>query len=386
MIYLDNAATTSPKPQSVLVAVNRALKQYSANPGRSGHEDSQKAAMAVYECRKRAALLFGAPAEDKVVFTLNCTHAINYVLKGLLSPGDHVIMSSLEHNAVTRPLHILSKHGVAVDTAEVIFGDMEATLRSFERLIKPKTKLIICTHASNVIGTILPIRQIGEMCHRKGILFAVDAAQSAGILPIDMGEMNIDFLCVAAHKGLYAPMGTGMLILAADLPGTLIEGGTGTNSISLTQPEDFPERLESGTINTPGIAGISAGIDFVNRKGLDRIYDHELQLVTRMYDGLSRMSSVQMYTDRPEKGVYAPVLSFNVMGQPSPVTADMLDKSGIAVRAGLHCAPSAHKRIGTLDQGTVRACPSAFTSSKDVDSLLMAVQKMDYKQKNGRNY
>ena len=380
MIYLDNAATTSPKPMAVREAVAGALRSYSANPGRSGHQMSIAAAEAVFSCRQKAAAFFHAPSEEQVVFTLNCTEAVNFVLKGILKPGDHVVTSSLEHNAVMRPLEKLSKQGgVTYDVAEVIFEDPEATLRSFIRAIKPDTKLVICTHASNVTGAILPIGDIGKLCRARGVLFAVDAAQSAGILPIDMEEMCIDFLCVAAHKGLYAPMGTGILICAADLPETLIEGGTGTNSISLLQPDELPERLESGTINTPGIA-------FVSKKGLSRIYAHELRLVTKLYDAMEDMSSVRLYTGRPAAGVYAPVLSFNIAGLSSPETAALLDKAGIAARAGLHCAPAAHKRIGTLDQGTVRFCPSAFTRPEEIQRVIEVLKQLDRKQRKARNY
>ncbi|MCI8360499.1 MAG: aminotransferase class V-fold PLP-dependent enzyme [Clostridiales bacterium] len=386
MIYLDNAATTSPKPPAVREAVAVALRQYSANPGRSGHQMSLSAAEAVYGCRKKAADFFHAPSEERVVFTLNCTEAVNFVLKGLLHTGDHAVTSSLEHNAVMRPLEKLARQGVAYDVAEVIFEDPEATLRSFIRAVKPNTKLVICTHASNVTGAILPIADIGRFCRERGILFAVDAAQSAGILPIDMQEMCIDFLCVAAHKGLYAPMGTGLLICAADLPDTLIEGGTGTNSISLLQPDELPERLESGTINTPGIVGLRAGIDFVEKKGPARIYAHELRLITRLYDAMEEMSSIRLYTGRPCQGLYAPVLSFNVSGLSSPETAALLDKAGVAARAGLHCAPAAHKRIGTLDQGTVRFCPSVFTRPEEISRVLEVLRQIDRKQRNARNY
>lgn len=387
MIYLDNAATTSPKPMMVREAVSAALRDLSANPGRSGHRLSVNTAEAVYDCRKKAARFFGADSEEQVVFTLNCTEAINFVLKGLLRSGDHVVTSSLEHNAVMRPLYQMNRrNGVVYDVAEVIFEDREATLRSFVRAMKPNTKLVICTHASNVTGSILPIAEIGRACRERGIFFAVDAAQSAGILPINMKEMCIDFLCVAAHKGLYAPMGTGILICGASLPATLIEGGTGTNSISLEQPSELPERLESGTVNTPGIIGLGAGIDFVEKKGITRIYAHELSMLTRLYDAMEQMSAIRLYTGRPAQGLYAPVLSFNVAGLTSPQTAELLDQAGICCRAGLHCAPSAHRRIGTLDLGTVRVCPSAFTRPEEIQKTIEVLRRINHQQKKTRNY
>lgn len=386
MIYLDNAATSSPKPQPVIKAVERSLREFCANPGRSGHDLSQRAALEIYEYRKKVCQLFNGPSEDKVVFTPNCTHALNFVLKGLLFSGDHVITSSMEHNAVARPLNQLARQGVKVDVAEVIFDDMQATLRAFGALIKPNTRLIVCTHASNVTGMVMPIKQIGALCRQYGIWFAVDAAQTAGIIDIDMEEMNIDYLCVAPHKGLYAPMGTGILIARENLPKTVIEGGTGTMSIEIEQPEDLPERLESGTLNLPGIMGISAGIDFVKSKTLDRIYTHELKLMQTLYDALASLPNIRLYTSRPQKGLHSPVLSFNIAGMPSAQVASRLNKYGIAVRAGLHCAPMAHKRLGTLESGTVRVCPSVFTSSNEIYKLVSAIKRIAHSSKNSYIY
>lgn len=382
MIYLDNAATSSPKPRAVIKAVERALVEFAANPGRSGHDLSQKAALEIFECRKKVCNFFNGPSEDRVIFTPNCTHSINYAIKGLISPGDHVITSSMEHNAVIRPLNQLTRQGVEVDIAEVIFDDMEATLRSFRALLKPNTRLVVCTHASNVTGGILPIKEIGALCKQNGIWFVVDAAQTAGIIDIDMKEMNIDFLCVAPHKGLYAPMGTGILIAGENLRRTIIEGGTGTMSVEIEQPEDLPERLESGTVNVPGIMGISAGIDFIKSITTQKVYTHELKLMTLLYDALQDLPTVKLYTSRPEKGLYAPVLSFNIGGLSSVSTANELSKNKIAVRAGLHCAPMAHKRIGTLEIGTVRVCPSVFNSPNDIYELIRVLKNIIYSQKN----
>ena len=258
MIYFDNAATTGIKPPSVVAAVKYALENLSANPGRSGHQASAKAAELVYKAREKVALFFGAEGAENVVFTLNCTHSANCILKGVLRRGDHVVVSSMEHNAVVRPL---VKTGVSYSVAKVSLTDDGETLKSFAQSIKPNTRLIFCTGASNVTGKILRIQRIGELCRKRGILFAVDAAQTAGVLPIDMQKQNIDFLCVAPHKGLYAPMGTGILIARKNIINTVLEGGTGTNSLELKQPPDLPERLESGTLNLPGIAGISAGME-----------------------------------------------------------------------------------------------------------------------------
>lgn len=377
MIYLDNAATTYPKPQSVIKAVDDALKK-SANPGRSGHTLSQSTAISVYEVREKLKDMFSAPAVENVVFTLNCTHAINYVLKGLIKSGDRIVTSSFEHNAVMRPLEKLKKQGVHVDIAEAYPDDKEATVRSFSRLINTNTKLVICTAASNVIGLKMPIKEIGMMCKQFGISFCVDAAQLAGVCDINMKECNIDYLCIAAHKGLYAPMGTGVLITKDNRLDTIIEGGTGTASIMLNQPNDLPEMLESGTINVPGIIGLGAGIDFVKSKGFDKIYNHEMGLVKRLYKQLKSTPGVKLYTPEPDDN-YAPVLSFNINGLNSVDSASKLNSLGFATRAGLHCAPFAHKRIGTIESGTVRICPSVFTSGQDIDKFAAAVRQISAK-------
>ena len=373
MIYFDNAATTGMKPPEVIRAVNDALRFYSANPGRSGHSSSVKAAEAVYKVREKAAEFFGASGAEKVCFTQNCTHSINCVLKGVLRRGDHVVVSSLEHNAVMRPL---KKTGVNYDIAEVSFYDDEMTLKEFERKIKPNTKIVLCTGASNVLGKTLPIKEIGALCRRKGVLFGVDAAQTAGVVPINMQKMNIDYLCIAPHKGLYAPMGIGMLIAEKDIENTIIEGGTGTNSIELRQPDTLPEKLESGTINLPAVLGTGAGIDYVNRMGVERIHKKELNLIKALYRELEKMSGIVLYTPDPEKFGYAPVLSFNFADMPSTEAAQKLSDAGIAVRGGLHCAPAAHGMIGTLSQGTVRVSVGVFNNLAEINRLLNFCRKI----------
>ncbi len=375
MIYFDNAATTSPKPKQVMQSVSNALNKLSANPGRSGHAMSESAAMTVYGTRQKAATLFGAPSAESVIFTQNCTASINYVLKGLLRSRDRVLTSSLEHNAVVRPLNTLKTHMISHDIFEVDFADKEVTLRSFINTVRPDTRMVMCTHASNVTGTVLPIAEIGRYCRENGILFAVDAAQSAGVIDINMERDCIDYLCIAPHKGLYAPMGTGMLIIAGQAPMQLIEGGTGTESSNLNQPTDMPERYESGTVNVPGIAGIGAGIDFINSKGINRIHAHETRILQRIYKGLSNISGIKLYTSMPSMD-NAPVLSFNVKDEHSVEIANKLGAQGIAVRAGLHCAPFTHKRLGTISCGTVRIAPSAFTSEADADRLVTAVNAL----------
>ena len=374
MIYFDNAATTGKKPLGVIRAVESALKELSSNPGRSGHTPSLKAADAVYSVREKTAEVFGASGAENVVFTLNCTHSINCVIKGVLNKGEHAVTSSLEHNSVIRPL---VKEGTPFDTAHVSLTDDRETLREFERKIRPNTRLVICTGASNVFGKTLPIAEIGALCRDRGVLFAVDAAQIAGVMPINMREMNIDYLCVAPHKGLYAPMGIGVLICEKPIENTIIEGGTGTNSAELVQPESLPERLESGTVNVPEIMGLSAGIDYVKGIGIKKIYTHEMKLIRYLYKELSKIDRVQLYAPEPKDGAYAPVLSFNVYGRTSAEVSQYLNGKGIAVRGGLHCAPLAHRQIGTLERGAVRISVAAFNTSAEAASLIKAIKQMD---------
>ncbi len=368
MIYLDNAATTGHKPDTVVYAVQSALRQYGANPGRSGHKESLKAAMAVYKVREKAAEFFGAEGPETVVFTAGCTHSINYVLKGVLHSGDHVIVSDLEHNAVIRPLTALGVEYTAVETDLL---DDRKTVARFEAAILPQTKMIFVTGASNVLGKCLPISELGELCHRKGILFGIDAAQIAGVVPINMQGQHIDFLCVAPHKGLYAPMGVGILMARKPIPYTLIEGGTGTDSANPKQPEILPERLESGTPNLPGIFGIGAGIDFIRHHGGPTVVcSEEKERFLPFCEAISNLPQMETYFLPSSGADWVPVFSCNVKGIPSSEGATWLDEWGIEVRAGLHCAPWAHRKIGTLDSGTVRFCPSVFTTRRELEQVL----------------
>lgn len=378
MIYFDNGATTFPKPVSVINSINTANKRFGANPGRGGHKLAIKASELVYNARKVTAEFFGVSNPENVIFSLNCTTAINTVIKGLLNPGDHVIISSLEHNAVLRPLDKLKANGITYSVAQVIEGDNDETLSNFRNAINEKTKLLVCTYASNVVGIKLPVERICSMCHQYGILCCVDAAQSAGTVPIDLSDSSIDYLCVSGHKGLYGPMGIGALIINCDvIPDSLIEGGTGSNSIDYAQPLILPDKFESGTNNFSGIIGMGEGIKFVSSYGQMKIYKKEIDLLRHIYDKLKLMKKIELYTQRPNIDYYVPVLSFNVKGKNSEEVADELSsKYNIAVRAGLHCAPLAHKSIGTLNTGTVRVVPSVFTTNYDINSLISAVYKI----------
>lgn len=377
MIYLDNAATTWPKPPCVAEAVAQALKKYGANPGRGGHKMSMEASREVYRCRETAAKFFHLEDTSHVIFTLNCTMSMNMVLKGILSSGGRVVVSDLEHNAVMRPLHALSPDRPVYDVAHVVPGDDEATVANFRKCIQPSTRAIVCTHASNVFGVRLPITKLGALAREKDLLFVVDGAQTAGVLPIDMQRDQIDFLCLAGHKSLYGPMGTGMLLCSDRflLP-TFVEGGTGSQSLLLEQPEDYPDRMESGTPNTPGICGLQAGMQWVMAHGVEAICRQETVHMARMYDLLSGMPDIRLYTARPVLGKCAPVLSINVEGRSSEEVAAELNRYGVAVRAGLHCAPAAHRVYGTLPKGTVRLAPSLFTTRQEIEQTCRILHKI----------
>lgn len=378
MIYLDNAATTFPKPNSVINTVNNSLINYCANPGRAGHNMSQKVSELVYSTREKSAKLFGIKNPENVIFTLNCTYALNCVIKGLARNGSHFIISSLEHNAVVRPLETLKNKGVCTYSIAKVEADDAATVENFKSLIKSNTVAIICTGASNVFGKMLPIKDISNLAHKNGLIFAVDAAQTAGIIDIDCIRDGIDFLCVAAHKGLYAPMGLGMLIINCNVSlEPITQGGTGTNSFVLTQPNENPERYESGTLSIPLIAGLSAGIDYINMQKINRIYNHEKDLINYLYSELKSIKKVILYTDVfSKKESFVPLLSFNIDGLTSEETANYLNERSIAVRAGYHCAPLAHISYNTSETGTVRVAPSIFTEKKDVNLLLNSVFKI----------
>lgn len=378
MIYFDNAATTFPKPRAVTQALTQATVRYGANPGRAGHRMAYETAEQVYAAREAVSDFFALGKPENVIFTKNCTESLNTVIFGLARRGGHFVCSDLEHNAVARPLEALQqKKTCAWSTAHV--GDTdEETVLNFKNALQKNTVAIVCTGASNVFGKRTPLKKLSDLAHRNGIPLIVDAAQTAGILPISLQESGIDFLCAPGHKGLYGVTGTGILLCNSNLAlAPLTFGGTGTLSAQLTQPEAYPERLESGTLNVPGILALEKGIQFVKSKGIDRIYMHEMRITQKIREGLRQMPNILLYTNGAEHPQdYVPLLSFNVRGLQSEETAAELSEAGIAVRAGLHCAPLAHNTYGTQDVGTVRVCPSVFTSEKDVNSLLNSVFKI----------
>lgn len=352
---------------------------FGANPGRSGHAMSMAASEAVYLSRSKCAGFFGAEPEN-TVFTLNCTHALNIAIKGLAHPGAHFVLSDIEHNAVIRPVHALGESGVTY-TLFKTYPDTEQTVLSAARAIQPETVALICTAAGNVTGQRLPLPELAALCRRKRICFIVDAAQGAGLLPIDLKD-GINIICTAGHKGLYGPMGTGLLLTDGKYPlRPLMEGGTGSASESLEQPDFLPDRFESGTINTPGAIALGAGVDFVKARKAENILSHETALCRGLCEQLRRIPGVRVYSDidrYPDK--FAPVVSFNIAGLPSAEASTRLSDMGFCLRGGLHCAPLAHEKLGTLETGTVRFAPSVFTTPDEVNRLVGAVRTLQMRR------
>lgn len=374
MVYLDNAATTYPKPPSVIGKSAYALVNYGANPGRAGHRLSMETAEAVYNAREICGDFFGAKTEN-VCFMLNCTEALNTAIKGIAEDNCHFVTSDMEHNAVLRPLTALSKEnrGITFSAAEVSDNDDE-TVTNFSRLIKPNTKAVVCTSASNVTGRILPYKRIARLCNKRGICFILDAAQGAGVLPISLSD-GINIICAAGHKGLYGPMGTGLMITDGKYRlKTLIEGGTGSASTDPIQPEFLPDRFESGTINTAGVIALGEGIAFVKEKRMSAVYEHEWQLCNYAFNVMKKIEGVILYGGFSRNN--APLFSFNIRGRGSEETASVMSDNGYYLRGGFHCAYLAHKKLGTLETGTVRFAPSVFTTKGEINGFLRTVRKI----------
>lgn len=376
MIYLDNAATSYPKPFEVIGAVNRAFSIYGANPGRSGHDLSVTSAMCVYSAREELNELFGGFGSEFVSFTKNCTEALNIAIKGVIKKGGTILISSLEHNSVARPVYTLSQNGIANMRIFEVGENAKETVNNFkEALSLYKPELCVVTAVSNVFGNILPLSLLSREAHKAGALFFVDGAQGAGVIELNMKKQGIDCLCVPGHKGLLGPMGTGALLHNGCIENTVLEGGTGTSSFELSQPKIFPEMLEAGTVNVPGIAGLRAGAKIVSAYGVKNIFEEESELVKQLYDGLKNIDGVILYGDyTPEN--FAPLLSFNIKNMHSETVSSKLNKNAIAVRGGFHCAPLAHNAMGTSAFGAVRVSPSRFTSKKDINILLNVVNKI----------
>ena len=377
--YLDNAATSFPKPPAVLTAVTDCMKYRGGNPRRGSHTLALEAAKEIYACRETAARLFGAEP-DRVVFTLNTTHALNVAIKGLLrqyaASKIHVLCSDMEHNAVYRPLYRLAAEGridfdvfPTFPTARV--ESKARILSSLATKVRPDTRIVVCTHASNICSSVLPIEEIGAFCRRRGLYFVVDGAQSAGVHNLNVDRMGIDALCVPGHKGLMGPQGTGMLILGKGVTlDTLMEGGNGMDSLRGEMSEDAPERFEAGTLQTPAIAGLRAGMEFVESVGIDAIREHERRLGFRLRDGLLSLPKVKVYAPHREGGV----VLFSVEGYTSEEVGRILDANGICVRPGFHCTALGHRTLGTPDGGAVRASLGWGSKERDVEAVVRVIR------------
>ena len=376
MIYFDNSATSWPKPPEVKAAMAGFLDEIGANPGRSGHSRSVEAARILYDAREALAGLFNVRDPLRIVFTLNATDALNLALKGLLRPGDHVITSGIEHNSVMRPLRDLERGGIELT---IVPCSEEGSLdpSDLEKRIRPRTRLIALSHASNVIGTLLPIREVGQITRKNGLFFLVDAAQTAGACPIDIERDGIDLLAFTGHKSLYGPQGTGGLVIGERVREKemipLRQGGTGSRSEFEDQPDFLPDRFESGTPNGVGIAGLLAGLQFIKEKGIENLRRQEIESIKILTDGLRKVPGVKLYG--PENGAdRIATISFTMEGlSPSEIALRLDREFGVLCRPGLHCSPSAHRTIRTFPEGTVRFSLGAFNTPEEIETALRAI-------------
>jgi cysteine desulfurase family protein len=376
MIYLDNAATTFPKPKRVVEAFVEYCQEIGANPGRATHSLARNAGLAITRSRRLLADLLGGVDPSRVIFTPSATVALNLALKGLLKPGDHVLTSSMEHNSVLRPLHSLEKYGITHDQIPCnTQGQLDPA--DILPLLQPRTRLIALVHASNVTGTIMPVAEVGGIAREKGIVFLVDAAQTIGKIPVHPEELNIDLLAGPGHKGLLGPMGTGFLYVKPGLElEPLWEGGTGTSSESLRQPETWPERFESGTCNAPGLAALSEGLADIQERGLHTIAHKEHSLTGLLCEELSQLAEITLYGPI-DRRLCTGTLSLNLEGVDCAELAHILDTAyGIAVRPGLHCAPAAHRTIGTFPHGTVRVSVGPYNTVEEIQILIKALAEI----------
>jgi cysteine desulfurase / selenocysteine lyase len=376
MIYFDNAATTYPKPEVVYKAVDNYLRGFCANPGRGGHKMSLQSGRVILEARELLAELFNSDSPERIILTHNATEALNLALKGFLKKGSHVITTSMEHNSVLRPLKALEQLGI--ETTIVQCNEHgEIDIRDIEKEIRKETVLVAVTHASNIVGTIIPVEEIGKLAKGYKLEYLVDASQTAGVCEVDVAKMNISMLAFTGHKGLMGPQGTGGLYIRKGLElNPLKEGGTGSKSESLYQPDLLPDRYESGTHNTPGIAGLCAGLSFIKSKGITNIRKHEQELTRYFLDGLEKLKNVKVYGTKDINKQVA-VVSINIRDIGSSEISYILDQTfDIATRSGLHCAPIAHKTLGTLEQGTVRFSFGYFNTKEQIEASVAAIDQI----------
>jgi cysteine desulfurase family protein len=377
MIYLDNAATSFPKPEAVYQTLDRFARQSLANPGRAGHKMALAAERALDDTRHLLNQFFHGEGPERFIFTMNCTDALNMAIKGTLAEGDHVITTNLEHNSVSRPLRALELAGRIALTRIPADGGGTVDPDAFRQAINPKTRLIALTHASNVLGTVQPVADVGRIARERDVLFLVDAAQTAGVLPMDIRAMNIDLLAFPGHKSLLGPTGTGALYAGPRAPvKAWREGGTGGDSSSETQPREFPYFLEGGTPNVLGVAGLATGVRFVMERGLQAIHTHEVDLTEQLWRRLEEIGGYQVFGHR-DYARRVGTLSFRSEALPAAEVGGILDQAfDIAVRPGLHCAPYIHRSLGTFPDGTVRVSPGPFSTRGDIYYLAHALEEI----------
>jgi cysteine desulfurase family protein len=377
MTYLDNAATSFPKPEGVYAALDRFARHTLANPGRSGHRMALASEHALSDARHRLNRFFAGRSPDRWAFTLNGTDALNMAFKGTLNDGDHVVTTDLEHNSVSRPLVALAEAGRVTLTRVPADGGGTVDPDAVRAAITPRTRLVALTHASNVLGTVQPVAEVGRLARERDLLFLVDAAQTAGVVPIDVQAMGIDLLALPGHKSLLGPTGTGALYVGARVSlRPWREGGTGGDSLTPTQPPDFPHHLEGGTPNVLGVAGLVAGLDFVEGRGPDAIRTHEVALCDRLRAALAELPGFEVF-GHADAARRVGAISFRCEALPAPELAGLLDQSfDIAVRPGLHCSPYIHKALGTAPDGLVRVSPGPFNTDADIDHLIDALQQI----------
>lgn len=377
MYYFDNSATSFPKPKQVIDKMVEVMTEYGANPGRSGHRLALEAGRGIYETREKLSKFINSKDAMNVVLTRNATASLNLAIKGLLKNGDHVVTTTMEHNSVLRPIMKL-KETIGIEVT-ILQADIQGQidLKELEKAILPNTKLVVTTHASNVIGTIYPIEEIAKIVHSKNAIYLVDASQSAGYLPIDVEKMGLDMVAMTGHKGLLGPQGTGALYIRDGIIlDSIEEGGTGSKSYEFKQPDILPDKYESGTPNTPGIIGLGEGIDYIEKFGLENIVEHEWELTKRFMDGIKDFKFINIYGPSLDQK-RAPVVAINIGEEDSSEISNILDEEfDIATRPGLHCAPLAHKTIGTFEQGVVRFSFGYSNTIEEIDHAIESVKKI----------
>ena len=375
MIYMDNAATTMQKPQQVIDAVAAAMCSI-GNAGRGAHAASLGAARTIYDAREKLACFFHAENPKQIAFTMNSTESLNIALKGVLNPGDHVITTMLEHNSVLRPLYELQEKGTELT---ILKSNPQGTLdyEDFEKAIKENTKAIVCTHGSNLTGNLVDVKRVGEIAKKHGVLFIVDASQTAGVFPIDVQEMGIDILCFTGHKGLLGPQGTGGIYVREGLTvRPLLCGGSGVQTYNKKHPSEMPTALEAGTLNGHGIAGLDAAVEYLMETGIDTIREREQDLMWRFYEGVKDIPGVKVYGDFSTRERCA-IVTLNIGDyDSSEVSDELLMTYGISTRAGGHCAPLMHEALGTVEQGAVRFSFSHYNTDEELNTAIQAVKEM----------